>query len=105
MTRYMLKRRLLMRGMRTKHDVWTNIVNTIKEGMLLVGIVLGMFLIWNTSVLSETIVREATLVEKLEQTWMSCLNHGAVYIGGSLHICKTVNTGFKQNDKHLEDLK
>jgi hypothetical protein len=89
--------------MRTRHDVLTSIVKTLKEGVLLLILILGTLLVWNTSVLSESIVREATVVERLEETWLSCLNNGAVYIGGELHICKAVNTGLGK--KHLEDAK
>lgn len=102
-TRYVLKRRLLMRGMCTRHDVLTNIVKMLKEGVILLSLILGVLLVWNTSILSENIVREATLVERLEETWLSCLNNGAVYIGGELHICNAVNTGLGK--KHLEDSK
>lgn len=98
-----LKRCLQVRGMRTRHDVLTSIVKTLKEGVLLLILILGTLLVWNTSVLSESIVREATAVERLEETWLSCLNNGAVYIGGELHICKAVNTGLGK--KHLEDAK
>lgn len=103
MMKYKISGLTSIRGMRTRHDVLTSIVKTLKEGVLLLILILGTLLVWNTSVLSESIVREATVVERLEETWLSCLNNGAVYIGGELHICKAVNTGLGK--KHLEDAK
>lgn len=103
MMKYKISGLTSIRGMRTRHDVLTSIVKTLKEGVLLLILILGTLLVWNTSVLSESIVREATVVERLEETWLSCLNNGAVYIGGELHICKAVNTGLGK--KHLGDAK
>ena len=93
------------RGLRTKQthrkDITAAFASSIRSAGYIIGTCLLALLVWNTSVLSETIQREATLVERLEETWLSCLNNGAVYIGGELHICKAVNTGLGK--KHLED--
>lgn len=104
-TMYRLKRRHELRGMRTKYGVTKRIVQSIKDGAVIIGVAVGMLMLWNTAVLGAAIEREQGLKEKLEAVWIGCLIHGATYIDGELTACKPVNTKFRKEQKHLEDVK
>lgn len=86
--------------MRTKHTqinernryFW----GAMKSAAIWIGILLGSLLIWNTSVLSETVQKEASMRDSIEQVILSCLNHGGAFINGELHLCKPANTWVKK---------
>lgn len=100
---FVLNPKALKQGMRTAHEYsmtrnryfW----GSVKTALLWVGILLGSLLIWNTSVLSETVQKEATLRDNIEQVILSCLNHGGAFINGELHLCKPANTWVRKEEK------
>jgi len=103
-TMYRIKRRHALRGMRTKHDyindLTRNFWGSVKSAAIIVTLLLGGLFVLNTEVLSESVVREATLKERLEETWVSCLTHGGMWINNSMHLCRPVDTRLpKENGK------
>jgi hypothetical protein len=53
-------------------------------------LVLGVT-IKNTEIISSVAASEAKARMKIEEVFISCLNHGAAYINNELHLCRPAN--------------
>lgn len=87
------------RGMRTQWQLNKEFWRSVKASAVLVATLLIGLFAWNTSVLSETISKEAEMRDNIEQVILSCLNHGAAYFGGELHLCRPANVWIKKDKK------
>lgn len=97
---YSLKPDLTRQGMHTKHG-HINTLNkhfwgSVKSAAALVSLLLIGLFAWNTTVLSDTVVKEAEMRDNIEQVILSCLNHGGAFINGELHLCRPANTWVKK---------
>ena len=87
------------RGMRTQWQLNKEFWRSVKASAVLVATLLIGLFAWNTSVLSETISKEAEMRDNIEQVILSCLNHGGAYLNGELHLCRPANTWVKKDKK------
>lgn len=84
------------RGMRTHWQLNKEFWRSVKASAVLVATLLIGLFAWNTTVLSETVVKEAEMRDSIEQVILSCLNHGGAYLNGELHLCRPANTWVKK---------
>ena len=97
-----LKRILLARGMRTRHSL----VADLKDGAAKSAVALAVgAATFSASMFglaaadaAEVARTEMSTTEKVEKFVTSCLNHGAAYINGELHLCKPANVWIKRGE-------
>ena len=85
------------RGMRTQWQLNKEFWRSVKASAVLVSMLLIGLFAWNTTVLSEQVHQEYEQRNKVEEVLLSCLQHGAAYFGGELHLCRPANVWIKKS--------
>lgn len=86
-----LRPKLLRRGMRTQYTVNKHFWGGVRSAAIIIVTLLGGLALWNTSALSSSAYSMHEQRDKIEQVLISCLQHGAAYFNGELHLCKPAN--------------
>lgn len=94
--------RVTDRGLRTRHDYVRYLRRLVAAISIIAGLVAAMTWAENTlAALDDAQTKAITQsykVSHLEQTWVSCLENKAVWIGDELHTCSVLNTRFAKGD-------
>lgn len=90
--------KLRIRGMRTRHQHTNDLIKTIKDGIILVAMLLGLLYAYNWYVAEEGKLLAEQKQSHIESAIVGCFNHKGVFINGTLHLCNFADTGIKQGD-------
>ena len=83
------------RGMRTGYDQNQRFIQTVKDGLTLILILLALLLVVSWTQERDLADKQLAEKEHIERVMVSCLEHGGMMIQGELHLCRPVNTGIK----------
>jgi hypothetical protein len=84
------------RGMRTRYGLKRQILKNVSAGLAIAFFLLLGITLKNTEIISSVAASEARSRVKIEEVFVSCMNHGAAFINEELYLCRPVNTGVKK---------